>query len=227
MVIYAWTLCLSEFDLRSFLSTESEQLIWKSQGLPSDDLSMENALVILKVDFLWSPLFLPVAIINLRSISRTDFFDRVPQLSCLCVCALVGINQHQIESNYWVIDHYFCPPNRHRLSEITVLYSECWLSIPDWSIIPCYRVVVHSSPAAQTRGYQPTGKVKLMANMFTVTKQQVSIPESELLKYLSSLVCRNIAFLWKWLECFELFVPVTLLNLKLSPSHLNIFTSVC
>lgn len=54
--MYAWTLCLSEFDLRSFLSTESEQLIWKSQGLPSDDLSMENALVILQVDFLWSPL---------------------------------------------------------------------------------------------------------------------------------------------------------------------------
>lgn len=50
--MYTWTLCLSEFDLGSFLSTESEQLIWKSQGLPSDDLSMENALVILQVDFL-------------------------------------------------------------------------------------------------------------------------------------------------------------------------------
>jgi dynein heavy chain 2 len=37
------------FDLRRFLSTESEQLIWKSEGLPSDDLSMENALVILQV----------------------------------------------------------------------------------------------------------------------------------------------------------------------------------
>jgi hypothetical protein len=33
-----------------FLSTESEQLIWKSEGLPSDDLSMENAMVILQVD---------------------------------------------------------------------------------------------------------------------------------------------------------------------------------
>ena len=40
---------LSDFDLRHFLSTESEQLIWKSEGLPSDDLSMENALVILQV----------------------------------------------------------------------------------------------------------------------------------------------------------------------------------
>ncbi|CAG5115632.1 unnamed protein product, partial [Candidula unifasciata] len=39
---------VDKFDLRQFLSTESEQLIWKSEGLPSDDLSMENALVILQ-----------------------------------------------------------------------------------------------------------------------------------------------------------------------------------
>uniref|UniRef100_A0A8C4HEE2 Cytoplasmic dynein 2 heavy chain 1 n=1 Tax=Dicentrarchus labrax TaxID=13489 RepID=A0A8C4HEE2_DICLA len=39
---------LQKFDLRSFLCSESEQLVWKSQGLPSDDLSMENALVILQ-----------------------------------------------------------------------------------------------------------------------------------------------------------------------------------
>ena len=37
-----------KFDVRKFLSTESEQLIWKSQGLPSDELSMENAMVILR-----------------------------------------------------------------------------------------------------------------------------------------------------------------------------------
>ncbi|KAF7666054.1 hypothetical protein LDENG_00118150 [Lucifuga dentata] len=43
---------LQKFDLRSFLCTESEQLIWKSQGLPSDDLSMENALVILQINTL-------------------------------------------------------------------------------------------------------------------------------------------------------------------------------
>ncbi|CAG0920502.1 unnamed protein product, partial [Notodromas monacha] len=36
-----------DFDLRSFLSSEREQLVWKSEGLPSDDLSMENALIIL------------------------------------------------------------------------------------------------------------------------------------------------------------------------------------
>uniref|UniRef100_A0A8C2M1K4 Cytoplasmic dynein 2 heavy chain 1 n=1 Tax=Cricetulus griseus TaxID=10029 RepID=A0A8C2M1K4_CRIGR len=40
---------LEKFDLRRFLCTESEQLIWKSEGLPSDDLSIENALVILQV----------------------------------------------------------------------------------------------------------------------------------------------------------------------------------
>ena len=31
------------------MSTESEQLVWKGEGLPSDDLSVENALVILQV----------------------------------------------------------------------------------------------------------------------------------------------------------------------------------
>ena len=38
----------NKFDVRKFLSTESEQLVWKSQGLPSDELSMENAMVILR-----------------------------------------------------------------------------------------------------------------------------------------------------------------------------------
>ncbi|PAA68244.1 hypothetical protein BOX15_Mlig013490g1 [Macrostomum lignano] len=36
------------FDLRRFLTSESEQLIWKSEGLPSDDLSVENGIVILQ-----------------------------------------------------------------------------------------------------------------------------------------------------------------------------------
>ena len=40
---------LRAFDLRRFLSTESQQLIWKGEGLPSDELSMENAMVILEV----------------------------------------------------------------------------------------------------------------------------------------------------------------------------------
>ena len=38
----------SGFDLRRFLSSESEQLVWRGEGLPSDDLSVENALVILQ-----------------------------------------------------------------------------------------------------------------------------------------------------------------------------------
>ncbi|EDO38992.1 predicted protein [Nematostella vectensis] len=42
------SMALEGFELRRFLSTESEQLVWKSEGLPSDDLSMENALVIMK-----------------------------------------------------------------------------------------------------------------------------------------------------------------------------------
>ncbi len=49
--LHSWmdSLEVSGFDLRRFLSTESEQLIWKGEGLPSDDLSMENALIILQV----------------------------------------------------------------------------------------------------------------------------------------------------------------------------------
>ena len=35
--------------MKKFLSSESEQLVWKSEGLPSDILSIENALIILKV----------------------------------------------------------------------------------------------------------------------------------------------------------------------------------
>lgn len=40
---------ISTFEMRRFLCTESEQLIWKGEGLPSDDLSVENAIVILQV----------------------------------------------------------------------------------------------------------------------------------------------------------------------------------
>ena len=40
---------MTEFDLRKFLSSESEQLEWKSEGLPSDQLSIENALIVLQV----------------------------------------------------------------------------------------------------------------------------------------------------------------------------------
>jgi dynein heavy chain 2 len=44
---------LYDFDLRAFLSSEREQLVWKSEGLPSDDLSIENALIILLVILLF------------------------------------------------------------------------------------------------------------------------------------------------------------------------------
>ncbi|XP_063840903.1 LOW QUALITY PROTEIN: cytoplasmic dynein 2 heavy chain 1-like [Scylla paramamosain] len=39
---------VKSFDLRRFLSSEREQLQWKAEGLPSDQLSIENALVILQ-----------------------------------------------------------------------------------------------------------------------------------------------------------------------------------
>ncbi|KAJ3215292.1 Cytoplasmic dynein 2 heavy chain 1 [Dinochytrium kinnereticum] len=38
---------VQEYDFRKAMSTESEQLLWKSQGLPSDLLSFENAIAIL------------------------------------------------------------------------------------------------------------------------------------------------------------------------------------
>ncbi|KAJ8297986.1 LOW QUALITY PROTEIN: hypothetical protein KUTeg_024517 [Tegillarca granosa] len=60
------TLGVTGFDFRRFLSTESEQLIWKSEGLPSDDLSMENALVILQLSFLYK-LSIPMTAIFFSS----------------------------------------------------------------------------------------------------------------------------------------------------------------
>ena len=45
-----WTsiLGVGRFDLRRFMSSESEMLTWKAEGLPGDGLSMENAIVILQ-----------------------------------------------------------------------------------------------------------------------------------------------------------------------------------
>ena len=44
-----WTsfLGVERFDLRRFMSNESEMLTWKAEDLPGDELSMENAIVIL------------------------------------------------------------------------------------------------------------------------------------------------------------------------------------
>ena len=39
---------LDSFDFMKLLSSESEMLVWKSQGLPSDSLSMQNAIVLMK-----------------------------------------------------------------------------------------------------------------------------------------------------------------------------------
>lgn len=38
---------INEFNFRTFLSTESQLLTWKKEGLPADTLSMENAIMIL------------------------------------------------------------------------------------------------------------------------------------------------------------------------------------
>eukprot|EP00002_Diphylleia_rotans_P017833 TRINITY_DN345_c0_g1_i5.p1 TRINITY_DN345_c0_g1~~TRINITY_DN345_c0_g1_i5.p1 ORF type:complete len:2631 (-),score=563.81 TRINITY_DN345_c0_g1_i5:572-7306(-) len=49
---------LESFDFRGFTSTESETLIWKAEGLPADNLSVENAIVIrdsVRVPFIIDP----------------------------------------------------------------------------------------------------------------------------------------------------------------------------
>lgn len=40
---------LELFDFKRFIASESEQLQWKVEGLPADQLSMENACVLLQV----------------------------------------------------------------------------------------------------------------------------------------------------------------------------------
>ncbi len=47
---------LEKFDLKKFLCTESELLIWKGEGLPSDELSIENSIVILEVSIKFNQL---------------------------------------------------------------------------------------------------------------------------------------------------------------------------
>ena len=45
---------MEKFDLKKFLCSESELLTWKAEGLPSDQLSVENSIVILEVSLLSS-----------------------------------------------------------------------------------------------------------------------------------------------------------------------------
>jgi dynein heavy chain 2 len=42
---------LEKFDFRRFMCTESQLLTWKLEGLPSDQLSVENSIVITEVIF--------------------------------------------------------------------------------------------------------------------------------------------------------------------------------
>lgn len=37
------------FSLQTFLSSERQQLQWQGEGLPTDQLSVQNAIIILKV----------------------------------------------------------------------------------------------------------------------------------------------------------------------------------
>lgn len=49
MCVHCFCVCVppQEYDLCRFMSSESEMLKWKTEGLPGDVLSMQNAVVIL------------------------------------------------------------------------------------------------------------------------------------------------------------------------------------
>lgn len=47
---------VSSFDVSRFMSSESEMLTWKGKGLPADDLSVQNAIVIMNSQL--SPLII-------------------------------------------------------------------------------------------------------------------------------------------------------------------------
>lgn len=51
-MLHEWcqALRVPEFNFRTFLSTESQLLTWKKEGLPADTLSMENAIMILNTN---------------------------------------------------------------------------------------------------------------------------------------------------------------------------------
>lgn len=46
---WAEILNYNKFSLQTFLSSERQQIQWQGEGLPSDQLSIQNAIVILKV----------------------------------------------------------------------------------------------------------------------------------------------------------------------------------
>lgn len=90
---------LSEFDLRRFLCTESEELVWKSEGLPSDDLSIENALVILQVNL---PFCLVLEVYKFLQISVTW------QLELFHLCFLLASQgTHTYRNKYLCYNGYF------------------------------------------------------------------------------------------------------------------------
>jgi dynein heavy chain 2 len=56
---------MKNFSFTTFLGSEKEQLQWLSEGLPSDQLSVQNALIILQV----------IVIINMLQLCMFFFFN--------------------------------------------------------------------------------------------------------------------------------------------------------
>ena len=65
---------MKNFSFTSFLGSEKDQLQWLSEGLPSDQLSVQNALIILQVMVvIINMLWLNVCIAVVWALSRKSF----------------------------------------------------------------------------------------------------------------------------------------------------------
>jgi hypothetical protein len=65
---------MKNFSFTTFLGSEKDQLQWLSEGLPSDQLSVQNALIILQVMvFIMNMLWLNVCITVVSALSRKSF----------------------------------------------------------------------------------------------------------------------------------------------------------
>ena len=94
---------LQKFDVLRLLSSESTMLTWKSEGLPADQLSMENALVILSsehsVPFIVDP-----------STSATQWLkNHLGKVSCCFLC-IPSLSEHGLTLLCFISSPLLSPP---------------------------------------------------------------------------------------------------------------------
>jgi len=69
---------LQEFSLQTFLATEQIVLQWQSENLPSDTVSIENAIVTLNVSYFLHCKFLNFVLIFCLKIDKNPSADNRP-----------------------------------------------------------------------------------------------------------------------------------------------------